>query len=85
MNVTKIPVTLNPGDNFVPYAWTDAQTVRAHVTLPAQPWGAPGCDCAMGVQLTQVVEKNGVNGLTLKYQSPNGQPLTGGTLVVFEP
>jgi len=74
MNVTKIPnVTLNPGDNFVPYAWTDAQTVHAHVTLPPPGPPAPGCDFAFGVEVTQAVIKDGVRGLTIRYTPP--QPL----------
>ena len=85
MTITEIPVDLNPGDNFVPHEWTTPRAIRAHVTLPPPGPPAPGCDYAMGVQLTQAIVKNGAKGLTIKYQSPNGQPLTGGTLVVFEP
>ena len=86
MNVTKIPnVTLTPGDNFIDYEWGDAQVVHAHVTLPPPgPPGQPGCDFAFGVQLAQATIRNGVKGLTIRYQSPNGQPLTNGTLVVYE-
>ncbi len=87
MSVTTIlNVTLYPGENFVEHDWTDAQTVRAHVALPLPGPPTPGCDFAMGVTLTQAIEKDGKRGLTLKYESPLDppEPLTGGTVVVFE-